>query len=312
MALLLVYAGVHVSSWDAGASDGRPDAMSIDLDKTGNTATSLGTRQWCIEVTPGTAVVLDVTVQNIPPSNPMVAFNYALAYDADNISVTAADHRLLLTSNGGTSLSFSDSPPDSDGSFVAAETLFDAANVVSGTGVLSRLTLGTSGAAAGLYDLTLSENFLIDDQNIDQHPLITNNAVLAINTACPDPTPTPSPTPEPTAGGSETPTPTGGTVPTPTPTSTGSASPTPSPTTSSTPGPVVKGDVDCDGDVDAVDALTVLRSIADLPINLPAGCALAGDMDCDGDVDAVDALLILRFVAGLPISLPDGCPQIGV
>ncbi len=36
-----------------------------------------------------------------------------------------------------------------------------------------------------------------------------------------------------------------------------------------------------------------------------------GDMNCDGQVDAVDALSILRYVAGLPVTLPPGCPEIG-
>ncbi len=36
-----------------------------------------------------------------------------------------------------------------------------------------------------------------------------------------------------------------------------------------------------------------------------------GDAECDGDVDAVDALLILRFVAGLAVNLPAGCPLVG-
>ncbi|MEE8369951.1 MAG: hypothetical protein V3S00_04190 [Dehalococcoidia bacterium] len=36
-----------------------------------------------------------------------------------------------------------------------------------------------------------------------------------------------------------------------------------------------------------------------------------GDADCDGDVDAVDALLILRIVAGLAVALPPDCPLIG-
>lgn len=35
-----------------------------------------------------------------------------------------------------------------------------------------------------------------------------------------------------------------------------------------------------------------------------------GDMDCDSDVDAVDALRILRYVVGLPMNLPDGCAAI--
>lgn len=37
----------------------------------------------------------------------------------------------------------------------------------------------------------------------------------------------------------------------------------------------------------------------------------SGDVDCNGQVDAVDALRVLRYVAGLPNSLPPGCPPIG-
>ena len=69
------------------------------------------------------------------------------------------------------------------------------------------------------------------------------------------------------------------------------------------------GDVGCDDDVDAVDALFVLRYVAGLQSG--AACMAAGDADCDGDIDAVDALFILRHVAGLPVSLPQGCPAIG-
>ncbi len=36
-----------------------------------------------------------------------------------------------------------------------------------------------------------------------------------------------------------------------------------------------------------------------------------GDINCDGQVDAVDALLILRYIVGLPVNLPPGCGAIG-
>ncbi len=36
-----------------------------------------------------------------------------------------------------------------------------------------------------------------------------------------------------------------------------------------------------------------------------------GDVDCDGDVDAVDALKIMRHVAALPVSQNEPCPNIG-
>jgi hypothetical protein len=45
----------------------------------------------------------------------------------------------------------------------------------------------------------------------------------------------------------------------------------------------------------------------------PAGFGLIlwGDTDCDGDVDAVDALQILRDLAGLPTNQNDPCPEVG-
>ncbi len=36
-----------------------------------------------------------------------------------------------------------------------------------------------------------------------------------------------------------------------------------------------------------------------------------GDADCDGDVDSVDALKILRYVAALPVAQTEPCPDIG-
>ncbi len=78
------------------------------------------------------------------------------------------------------------------------------------------------------------------------------------------------------------------------------------------------GDVDCDGDVDSVDALKVLRHVAGLGVTQTEPCPdigaddpVFGDIDCDGDVDSVDSLRILRHVAGLATNLPPGCGPIG-
>ncbi len=38
---------------------------------------------------------------------------------------------------------------------------------------------------------------------------------------------------------------------------------------------------------------------------------LVGDLNCDGLVDALDALAILRFTGDLPLDPPAGCPDIG-
>ena len=67
------------------------------------------------------------------------------------------------------------------------------------------------------------------------------------------------------------------------------------------------GDVNCDGVVNSVDGLLVLRSVADLP-DAAAGCLqTAGDVDCNRVLDAIDALQILRYVAQLS-RLPLRCP----
>lgn len=67
------------------------------------------------------------------------------------------------------------------------------------------------------------------------------------------------------------------------------------------------GDSDCDREADAVDALHVLRNVAE--IGLPAVCLTAGNLKCDDGITAVDALFILRHVAHLPLNLPAECPS---
>jgi serine protease len=146
------------------------------------------------------------------------------------------------------------------------------------------------------------------------------DSIAATPTPTPSPSPSPSPTPTPSPTPSSTPTPSPTSSPTPTPAPTPSPTPTHTPTATPTPTPRgtpepggVKGDVDCNGAVDVVDALRILRYVAGLNPNLPGGCppsALA-DMDCNETVDAVDALLILRYVAALPVNLPAGCPPPG-
>jgi hypothetical protein len=102
-----------------------------------------------------------------------------------------------------------------------------------------------------------------------------------------------------------------GATATPTPTPTRTFTPTPTATT----GPGLCGDVNCDGGVDAVDAMFVLQYVVGLrlPGNqcppptgylyLPAGVPV----DCDGDCDAVDAMFILQHVVGLRSELC-ACP----
>ena len=83
--------------------------------------------------------------------------------------------------------------------------------------------------------------------------------------------------------------------------------------------PNAKGNVDCDGDIDTVDALKELRYVAQLALSQTQPCPLIGtdgaslwgDVDCSGNVTSVDALKILRFVAQLPVSQTEPCSDIG-
>jgi hypothetical protein len=59
----------------------------------------------------------------------------------------------------------------------------------------------------------------------------------------------------------------------------------------------VRGDVNCDGRCDAVDAALILQFDARLILSLP--CQPNGDVDGNGRIDAVDASLLQQHVAGL-------------
>jgi hypothetical protein len=91
------------------------------------------------------------------------------------------------------------------------------------------------------------------------------------------------------------------------------------------PGAIAWGDNDCDGALDADDAIS---SLAYAPLLGPlsgqcpeVGAAVDivdgpqhtwGDVNCDGVVDALDALSILLVVAGLPaLEQTEPCPEVG-
>ncbi|MDZ4278305.1 MAG: choice-of-anchor L domain-containing protein [Dehalococcoidia bacterium] len=85
---------------------------------------------------------------------------------------------------------------------------------------------------------------------------------------------------------------------TPTPTNT---PPGPPPTATLTPEKPL-GDVNDDGDVDAVDATLILRFRAGLISSLPNEAS--ADVNLDGSINAADASLILQLVAGIIPGLP--------
>lgn len=281
-AALISVAGTGADPVSAG--NGAMEAMSVDVDTTGNTATALGQRDECIEVEAGSDVMIDVTALDIPASNAMVGFQFYLAYDADHLSITSANHDfLLLSAPGGNLLDAADPTPDTDGSFNVSEVDLntDPSSLESGSGVLSRLTVSLDAETPnGGHTLILSEAYHVDGNDTYNEPTNLFHGQLAVGVTC-DSLPPPGPA-------------------------------------------FAQGDVDCDGDVDAVDALQILRDVAGLGANQQQGCppigvaavqpasaTSFGDVDCDGDVDAVDALQILRHVAGLGANQQQGCTPVG-
>ena len=120
------------------------------------------------------------------------------------------------------------------------------------------------------------------------------------------PTPFPDLPPVPTSTQVPGPLPTLTTVPattlTPAVPHTPTVTQTPSPTatlTGATPTPSLggSGDVNCDENVDSIDAALILQFSAGLVGSL--ACQEDADVNGSGDIDSIDATIVLQFVAGL-------------
>ena len=68
------------------------------------------------------------------------------------------------------------------------------------------------------------------------------------------------------------------------------------------PVPATSGDVNCDGQVNSLDAILIMQFFARLTFGLP--CQNVGDLNGNGSVGPLDALLILQYEAGLLDALP--------
>ena len=63
--------------------------------------------------------------------------------------------------------------------------------------------------------------------------------------------------------------------------------------------PVLRGDVDRNGIVNAADALLIQRGLANVSLPSPLTILPHGDANCNGALDAADALVVLKFTVGL-------------
>lgn len=189
-AVTIVVLGVLALSVDgAGATQaGGMAAMSLDLDVSGNTATSLGPRDDCLEVSVGQIVTLDVTAEGIPASNPMIAFAFALNFPAGTVTVTGADADWLLGAGPGSAVFNANEPlPSSSGLWRSA--VADTGDITgeTGSGVLERLTIEISGSAAsGHYLIWPNEAVHVDPAGNSWAADAVGHAFLAVGASCED------------------------------------------------------------------------------------------------------------------------------
>ncbi|MEG1845380.1 MAG: dockerin type I domain-containing protein [Oscillospiraceae bacterium] len=66
----------------------------------------------------------------------------------------------------------------------------------------------------------------------------------------------------------------------------------------SLPGSVMKGDVDCDGEITIADAMKLFQYVAGKNVSISANGMDAGDIDKNGIIEIVDAMKLFQFVAG--------------
>jgi hypothetical protein len=215
------------------ASHGGPNVVGIDTDTTGNTATTLGTIDPCIQTTAGSTVTVDAFVTNIPPysdggtpgdpnddSGGIIGWQFVLQYDETPLTMSTENQNFLLYSNAGSGSPFSVSEPlpDTDNSDSWLSSSLDIGTGVpeSGSGVLARLEIVVDAAAPnGQYNLIMDVTnvAILDVQGEAFVPHSLGHAAIAVGQSCgpivtPSPPPSPSPTPSPTPTPSPSPTPT--------------------------------------------------------------------------------------------------------
>jgi len=161
------------------------------------------------------------------------------------------------------------------------------------TGVFTGCTgSGRWNHAIDMNNTTFSFTALAGDDNTAFYfqCMIHGSAMRGVVIVGVPPSPTPSPSPSPTV--------------TTTSTSTATATPTATP-----PSGGVKGDSDCNGQVQIPDSIQDLLSVAGQASGL---CIeTLGNVDCTDGVQVVDAIDIQLHISGQPPTLPQGCSPIG-
>ncbi|UCH87877.1 MAG: hypothetical protein JSU97_02765 [Dehalococcoidia bacterium] len=132
--------------------------VGVDVEPSGNTATSLGTIDDCLSVSSGTTFDVDIFVEG---ATHLRVWNVAFRYDPSVVTVVDRDIQMLLAANPGSNVvdsSYGD--PSAGGSYelTASDVSEEESAHETGSGVLVRLTFTAVGS--GLSPAALSEVFL--------------------------------------------------------------------------------------------------------------------------------------------------------
>jgi hypothetical protein len=296
---------VGILSWEGAETAAQePTTLALDADPSGNSNTSVGDIQECVEVALGAVLEVDVVIMGVKN---LLAWESPFVYDKAILKVTAIDVRRFQSANPRSNvINVSESVPNSSGRFyMGAADIGKAYD--SGSGTLARLTLETIGK--GLSPLELPQIDFNGDGPPDLGPTLsavtfdelqhvgdvngddlfdgpTRQARIAVDASCQAPTPTPS--------ASTTPAPT----PTPLPDADGDGVPDESDQCPDTPDGT---DVDASGCSQAqLDALKE-EERQDLIDNAEPGMNLTATLDTVTAGGSTDLLAALADASGEPI-----------
>jgi len=223
VALVLVLAIAAGAGGRGAARAQAVPAAGLDLDTSGNTATSLGPIDACTRVHAGAYFDVDIYVKDVPPID---GVQVTLQFDAAILRPVDYDVNLFLNVAPGSQVTRIEKPAAEPGTYTVAGFDFGQDSAESGSGAAIRITF--EALSAGRSDVRVAELLMEDGGGSSVQPAdgvgrftgAMTSGVVGVDAACdagPEPTPqpgrTPAPTPEPSsaaatataeAGGPET------------------------------------------------------------------------------------------------------------
>jgi subtilisin-like proprotein convertase family protein len=208
---------VDVSEIIVGQIATPPDLpfLGIDADPSGNSANSLGTIDHCRSVDLGDTFTVDVLVKGVPPYQPYAGglggFDIVFAFYPGRLGVMSIDDHQMLAVGTSNILSYTNTGHNATG-LTVARAYDQSNNPEQGDGVLFRLTMKAVGSGpAGMYlDSFYSidpQPGVVDNQNYIYPITTVGDALIMIDSPCPNESPTPTPSPSPSPSPSPTPPP---------------------------------------------------------------------------------------------------------